>query len=110
VEAASTSLSRRKWLSFVLLVLLSLGLPELMLGPFALVGGILAASFGTERAIRSWREGNRLLSLGVLALCGALLVYLLTAQWCHAGNAHLVDSLWRGVTHCHRVWDFDHIH
>jgi len=110
VLAESTSLSRRKWLGFVLLVLLSLGLPKLMLGPFALVGAVLAASFGTERAIRSWRGGNRLLSLGVLALCGALLVYLLTAQWCHAGNAHPVNGLWIGETHCHRTWDFDHIH
>lgn len=97
-------------MGFVLLVLLSLGLPELMLGHFALAAGILTALFGTERAIRSWRGGNRLLSLGVFALCIAVLVYLLTAQWCHAGSAHSVDGLWIGETHCHRAWDADHIH
>jgi hypothetical protein len=99
-----------KWWSFVLLIALALSLPELMLGPFGLIAGVLATIFGIERAIHAWRRDRRYLSLCVTALDVAVLVYLLTPNWCHAGNAYREGGRWIGVTHCHRAWDFDHIH
>jgi uncharacterized membrane protein YhiD involved in acid resistance len=90
------------WWCFAILLALALCLPALMLGPIGLVAGILSGAFGVERALHSWRHGRRALTWIPVALATAVLVHLLTPNWCHVD----LDR----ISHCHRAWDSDHIH
>jgi hypothetical protein len=110
VVATRWGSSNRRWWSFVFLTALALGLPELMLGPAALIAGAVLTAFGVERACNAWQKGQWALALGVVALVAATLFYLLAPNWCHAGNAYRENGRWIGVMHCHKAWDFDHIH